>query len=212
MKDKFQVLPKIDKKDYDFIRNLSDWTGGDINIYTPFIILVDESGDTLKATDVIGKASVSCKFVLPQTILFSTLRDMKKHDQMAAQTQAYELLSQPTISYTDSTGTSLDHWHRVLVGLHFQDKVELKRRIIISFEEHTLAPKSGETTMEYIQRHGQRIPLSIPKKRKAGVINTKPKVTSRKRQREDQREKEKWQVDKKNHHLSPTMSLPKRNY
>ena len=78
MKDKFQVSPKIDKKDYDFIRNLSDWTGGDINIYTPFIILVDESGDTLKATDVIGKASVSCKFVLPQTILFSTLRDMKK--------------------------------------------------------------------------------------------------------------------------------------
>ena len=48
--------------------------------------------------------------------------------------------------------------------------------------------------MEYIQRHGQRIPLSIPKKRKAGVINTKLKVTSRKRQREDQREKEKWQV------------------
>ena len=64
MKDKFQVSPKIYKKVYDFIRNLSDWTGGDINIYTPFIILVDKSGDTLKATDVIGKASVSCKFVL----------------------------------------------------------------------------------------------------------------------------------------------------
>ena len=160
MKNKFQVSPNITKKDYDFIRILSDWTGGDVNIYTPYVILVDESGDSLKATDVIGDALFSFKFVLPQTILFSTLRDMKEHDEMAAKTQAYELLSQPTINYTTSTGTSLDHWHRVLVGLHFQDKEELKRRITTQYEEHTLAPKCGEITMEY----SQRIHLSIQKK------------------------------------------------
>ena len=86
---------------------------------------------------------------------------------MAAQTQAYELLSQPTVCYTKSTGTSLDHWHCLLVGLHVQDKEELKRRLITKYEEHTLFPKCGETTLEYIQRHGQRIPLSIQKKTKS---------------------------------------------
>ena len=89
---------------------------------------------------------------------------MKEHEQMAAQTQAYELSSQPTICYTKSKARSLDHWHHVLVGLHFHDKVELKRRLITKYEEHTLLPKCEETTMEYIQRHVQRIPLSSQKK------------------------------------------------
>ena len=46
--------------------------------------------------------------------------------------------------------------------------------------------------MEYIQRHGQRIPLD-KYKRRASVINTVVPVTSRKRQREEEQEKEKWQ-------------------
>ena len=99
-----------------------------------------------------------------------------------------------TICHTKSKGTSLDHWHHVLVGLHFHDKMELKRRLITKYEEHTLLPKYGETTMEYIQRHGQHIPLSSQKKQKAGVINTEINIKSRKRQREEEREKEKWQV------------------
>ena len=192
--NKFQIKPNITKKDYDFIRILSNWNGGAINIYTPFILLVDELGNTLNATDVIGNSSLSCKFILPQASLFSTLRDMKEHEQMAVQTQSYELLSQPAVSHTKSTGTPLDHWHRVLVGLHFADKEELKRRLIMNYAEHTLCPKHEETTMEYIQRHAQRIPLQ--KTQKGGVINT-PNVTSRKRQRELQRENEKWQVGKK---------------
>ena len=49
--------------------------------------------------------------------------------------------------------------------------------------------------MEYIQRHGQRTPLSGPKKQKTGVIKTKMNVTSRKRRREEEREKEKWQAN-----------------
>ena len=93
---------------------------------------------------------------------------MKKHDEMATETQVYELSSQPTIYYAKSKDTSLDYWHHVLVGLHFHDKVELKRRLITKYDDHTLLPKCGETTMEYIQRHDQRIPLSIQKKQKAG--------------------------------------------
>ena len=48
--------------------------------------------------------------------------------------------------------------------------------------------------MEYIQRHAQRIPLANHKKRKTGVINTKTTVISRKRQREEERDHEKWQT------------------
>ena len=162
----FHSNPNITKGDYEFIRKLSNLNGGSINIYTPFVILVNESGSTLTATDVIGNSSSSFRFVLPQTILYCTLRDTKQHDKMKTQTQAYELSSQPTVCHTNSKGTSLDRWHRVLVGLRFHDKIELKRRHITKCEEHTLLPKCGETTMKYIQGYGQRIPLSGPKNEK----------------------------------------------
>ena len=48
--------------------------------------------------------------------------------------------------------------------LHYSDKVELKRRIAKKYEEHILLPKPGETTMVYIQRYGQHIPLDKYKK------------------------------------------------
>ena len=75
---------------------------------------------------------------------------MKERDKMAAQTQAYELSSQPTMYNTISQATSLNHWHHVLVGLHHSDKLELKRRLAKKYDEHTLLLKTGETTMEYI--------------------------------------------------------------
>ena len=106
---KFQRKPNITKDDYEFIRTLSNWNGGPINIYTPFILLVDVMAPTLMSTAVIGNSSSSFRFVLPQNILYCTLRDMKQHDPMAAQTQAYELSSRPTIRYTNNKGTSLNH-------------------------------------------------------------------------------------------------------
>ena len=36
-----QSKPNTTKDDYEFIYSLSDWNGGLINIFTPFIILVD---------------------------------------------------------------------------------------------------------------------------------------------------------------------------
>ena len=71
----FHSNPNITKGDYEFIRKLSNLNGGSINIYTPFVILVNESGSTLTAIDVIGNSSSSFRFVLPQTILYCTLRD-----------------------------------------------------------------------------------------------------------------------------------------
>ena len=38
---KFQREPNATKDDYAFIRTLSNWNGGPINIFTPVIILVD---------------------------------------------------------------------------------------------------------------------------------------------------------------------------
>ena len=163
---KFQNTPNITKDDYDFIRTLSNWNGGPINMYTPFIILVDRLGHTVPAAGVIENLFSSFCFILPQTIIYCTLHDMKEHGRIAAQTQAYELSSQPTICNTNSQATSLNDWHHVLLGLHCNDKLELKRRLGKKHDEHTLLPKPGETTMEYIQRHGQRIPLEKHKKGK----------------------------------------------
>ena len=107
------------------------------------------------ATAVIGNSSSSFYFVLPQTILYCTLRGMKADDKIAAQAQAYELSSQPTICTTKSEATSFNGWHHVLVELHYSNKVEFKRQLVKKYEEHSILPKPGETTMEYIPRHGQ---------------------------------------------------------
>ena len=126
MNKKFQREPNSMKDDYAFIRTATNWNGGPINIFTPFIVLIDCSGHRVIATDVIGNSSASLRVVLPQTILYYTLREMKAHDNMAAQTQAYELSYQPTICANTTEPTSLSDWHHVLVGLHYSDKVELR--------------------------------------------------------------------------------------
>ena len=116
----FQINPKITKNDYEFIRRLSKWNGGPINMYTPYFICQLLSGEIVPAKDVIGNGNISFRLILPQAILHTTLRDMKQHDDIYAQTQAYELLSQPTIDIESAkiTSNNVSHWHHILVRLH----------------------------------------------------------------------------------------------
>ena len=189
----YQSKPILPNDSYAFIRDLSKWNGGKINIFTPFIICQKNSGELVPASQVIGKPDVSFSLILPQAILHTTLRDMKYQDQLSAKTESYELSALPTMEHYSPKFNDVSHWHSALVSLHPRDKIELKKRVVERYREHSIHPKDGETTMEYIQRHGQRIPLdSCKRKTKVSILNAP--VVPRKRQREEAKEQDKWQT------------------
>ena len=107
--------------------------------------------------------------------------------------QFYELCSQPNLEIDPATTqtNNVSYWYHVLKRLDVSDICELKRTIMTKMKNHTVLSFSGETTMVYLQRHGQRIPLDkySKRKRKVSVVNTR--TVSRKRQREEKREQEK---------------------
>ena len=104
---KYKRKPTITKDDYAFIHTLSNWHGGPINIFTPFILCLNAEGDFVSAPEVIGNDKSSYRLILPQTILYTTLRNMKEYDNIAAQSQAYELSSQPTIKSDSTTSNDI---------------------------------------------------------------------------------------------------------
>ena len=59
----YKSEPKIAKDNYRLIHALSNWNGGAVDIYTPFIICLNAEGNLVPATEVIGGGKSSCRMV-----------------------------------------------------------------------------------------------------------------------------------------------------
>ena len=85
--------PVITYTDYDIIRTLSRWTGGALSCDIPCAIYQDSSEMSVRAEDVIGNANATFKMSIPQSMLYTTLKQMMEEEEFTMQTQSFSVMN-----------------------------------------------------------------------------------------------------------------------
>ena len=85
------------------------------------------------------------------------------------------------------------HWKSVLVTRTAKEQHQLKSCLIEVHANHSLQPKPGESTRQYVQRHGQRLKKRVNDKHQGAYSSDKLK--SAKAEKEENKNAAKWQTD-----------------
>ena len=151
----------------------------------------DLDGNLIKASDILGKSTKSFRWVVPQTILLGTLRAMKGEVHEVLQMDSYAQLAEQSRSKVNMDERSPLYWKKLLYQLTAEEQVKLKKRLYVAYSKHTIAPLPGETSRQYLKRHGQRMPKKVKDKTQGVYRGNKRK--SSKKEKEELREQDKWQ-------------------
>ena len=89
VRHRFQREPEMTMEDYAMIRDLSKWAGGVLSSDIIYSLYIDEDGRQLKASDAVGNLKTSFKWIVPQSILLTTLRRMKNEDEALLNGDSY---------------------------------------------------------------------------------------------------------------------------
>ena len=187
----YTKTPLLAKRDYNIIRNLGQWVGGPISCDITFLIFQDADGKIVSAEDVVGNQKATFKVSIPQAILYTTLKKMKKQEADLMQTQSFSVQNMFVSGAFDKTSTDVKHWHGVLNKLTPGEQRDLKTRLIDALNSNTVIHKEHENVWDYIQRMGQRRPKQ-DKGNRLGLYPTK-KIATMKQERDKKKDADKWQ-------------------
>ena len=104
---------------------------------------------------------------------------------------SYAQLAEQSRSKVNMDERSPLYWKKLLYQLTAEEQVKLKKRLYVAYSKHTIAPLPGETTRQYLKRHGQRMPKKVKDKTQGVYRGNKRK--SNKKEKEELRKQDKWQ-------------------
>ena len=173
--------------DYSILRQLSSWTNGkpvSVDFFYA-ICKLHENGQYVPSVDVIGVPEACFDLVLPKTIMYTVLRDMKQEESNFQATMSWS--SGRTPNHFQMSGNKVDSWHNKLISLRKPEREELKLNLIKVHSKHDVLPLDNDTTLQYIQRHGQRFDTGNY------IGNDHPEVVSRNKRKQEKKDAAKWQ-------------------
>ena len=202
VKEYYSENPTLSVSDYRIIRLLHEWkTGSPISSDILYYICLDEHGAMIDPTKAIGCSSVSFNLYFPQAILYQVAREMMSDTIVLMQSQSFfALTSNESSRRCNLSSTDPNHWHNIISNFNITEQKVFKHRMLQALINDTIEPRKDETTIQYLQRKGQRrSELSrhgiLGKKQTAMLSQRKRGVTER------EREMAKW---KKNPNLPLT--------
>ena len=189
----FRTEPEVTIGHYDIIRKLNNYAGGTLSSDIVYSFFRDKCGHPLTAGEVIGNPRASFQWIIPQSSLLTTLRNMKKEEQDILDIESYAQLPNASKRQRLPDDKSTMHWKSVLLTLTAKEQYKLKSYLIEVYANHSLQPKPGETTRQYIQRHGQRLKKRVNKKHQGAYSSDNLK--SAKKENEEKNNAAKWKTD-----------------
>ena len=195
-KERYCKVPVVEASDYEIIRSAARPSFSHRpNHDFQYSLFQTPDGSYVSAQNVFGVRGASFKFLLPQGILLTKVRELSAAQNVLHEQDSFASTAKPhemAIEYDgkdDKRSNKMQRvtfWKTVLMGLNNTNKRELKRMLVNAHQEHTLTPKEGETCLDYLYRHSSRYGNE-----KDGRKFESPKK-SRKRKQEEKREALKW--------------------
>ena len=194
--ERYCVVTVVDADDYEIIRSAAR----PAFCHRPnhdfqYSLFQTPDGSYVQAKDVFGVRRASFKFILPQGILLTKVRELSAAQNVLYEQDSFASKPKPHEMAVEFDGKDdrrsnkmqrVTFWNTVLLGLNKINQRELKRMLVNAHKEHTLTPKEGETCLDYLYRHASRYG-----NKKDGRKFESPKKL-RKRKQEEKREALKW--------------------
>ena len=158
---------------YDIIRKLNNYAGGTLSSDILYSFFHDKCGRQLPAVEVIGNPRASFQWIIPQSSLLTTLRNMKKEEQDILDIESYAQLPNASKRQRLPDDMSAMYWKTILVTLVSEEQYHLKYRLFEEHAKHSLHPKPGKSTHQYIQRHSQRLKKRVKDKHQSAYNSDK---------------------------------------
>ena len=192
VKELYSQNPKLSVSDYRIIRLLHEWkTGSPISSDILYYICLDEHGAVIDPAKTIGYSSVSFNLYFPQAILYQVARQMMTDTTVLMQSQSFfALTTNESARKCNLSSTDPNHWHNIVSNFNLTEQKVFKNRLLQALINDTVQPRPDETTIQYLQRKGQRrSELS-----RHGILGKKSasNVESKKERRNREIEMEKW--------------------